>query len=91
MTGFKQPRKDHWALRRDRAQLRLVEAERDELLAALKPFADAAADLDEHHPGFAHILESAAAMSISAGDLREAASKFSHFNTGSPPTCLTSP
>jgi len=43
-----------------------------ELVAAIKPFADAADDLDEYHGDHAHIWESPAAMSILAVDLRRA-------------------
>ncbi len=42
--------------------------------AALRPFAEAADDLDEHHLDNSPIWESPCAMSIDAGDLRRARS-----------------
>lgn len=48
-------------------------SERESLLAALKPFADAAENLDDWTPDHATVWESAAAMTISAGELRRAA------------------
>ncbi|MBI0474434.1 hypothetical protein D9601_03525 [Sphingomonas sp. MA1305] len=48
------------AVARENAALRML----------LKPFAEAAEDLDDNHPDRADIWESGAAMSITAGDLR---------------------
>jgi hypothetical protein len=47
-------------------------AERDRLRDALRPFAEAADDLDEDHIDKWEIWESPAAMSLTAGDLRKA-------------------
>lgn len=56
--------------------LKEAREDRDEikrLREALKPFADAAENLEDTHHDGAPIWESAAAMSIAAGDLRTAA------------------
>jgi len=52
--------------------LAAAQAENEKLRAALKPFAEAAADLDDNHADLSPIWESAAAMSIAAKDLRRA-------------------
>lgn len=44
----------------------------EKLRGALKPFAEAAEDLDDNHPPQADIWESSAALDITATDLRKA-------------------
>ena len=55
------------------ATIEALKAERDSLLAALKPFQEAAAELEDTHRDFQAIWETSAAMCIDAGDLRRAA------------------
>lgn len=57
----------------ERAARLAAERERDAAVALLKPFAEAADDLDDKHGDGSPIWEAPAAMSIDAGHLREAA------------------
>ena len=54
------------------ARLEAVEAQRDKLKEALKPFAEAAESIDDTVPDRAEMWEAPAAMETTAGDFRRA-------------------
>jgi len=71
-----EPKSDWWAWQKDFAKsidlLEAQEARIAELEAALKPFSEAADDLDEHHKDGSPIWETSSAMGIDARHLRKA-------------------